>query len=113
MPNDLTLSLPPEWVDDVDAVRPVLPPSPRPRVAPRRLVAPFALSSDTTLPPNTLRAHAPLQAKEMITTIEGKIKELNKMHDKHINTPDFDEQAEEERAIEILTSEITSVRHAP
>lgn len=49
----------------------------------------------------------------MITTIEGKIKELNKMHDKHINTPDFDEQAEEERAIEILTSEITSVRHAP
>lgn len=46
----------------------------------------------------------------MINVIKGKIKDLNKMHDKHINTPDFDEQAEEERAIEILTSEITSVR---
>jgi syntaxin 16 len=45
----------------------------------------------------------------MINAIKGKIKDLNKMHDKHVNTPDFDEQAEEERAIEILTSEITSV----
>lgn len=52
------------------------------------------------------------QAHELISTIRNKIKDLAKMHDKHINTPVFDEQAEEERAIEIATSEITSVSTA-
>ena len=31
------------------------------------------------------------------------------MHNQHVNTPNFDEHAEEERKIEIATSEITNV----
>ncbi len=32
------------------------------------------------------------------------------MHEKHVNAPVFDDKAEEERAIEIATAEITAVR---
>ncbi|EGD83020.1 hypothetical protein PTSG_03656 [Salpingoeca rosetta] len=64
-----TVSLPPEWVDDVE------------------------------------------EAREMINTIRTRIKELNQMHNQHINTPNFDEHAEEERKIEIATSEITGMFH--
>ena len=49
------------------------------------------------------------QARETISVIRGKMKELNQMHNQHVNTPNFDEHAEEERKIEIATSEITNV----
>ena len=46
----------------------------------------------------------------MLEQIQTKLRELHSMHDKHINTPNLDQQANEERGIEILTSDITSVR---
>jgi syntaxin 16 len=45
----------------------------------------------------------------MLEQIQNKLRDLHSMHDKHINTPNLDQQANEERGIEILTSDITSV----
>jgi hypothetical protein len=37
------------------------------------------------------------------------VKELNALHDKHLNRPTLDDGTEEEYAIEIMTQDITSV----
>ena len=37
------------------------------------------------------------------------VKELNSIHDKHLNRPTLDDNMEEEHAIEIATQEITQV----
>eukprot|EP00049_Salpingoeca_infusionum_P026719 m.27484 g.27484 ORF g.27484 m.27484 type:complete len:327 (-) comp8935_c0_seq3:2952-3932(-) len=68
-PTDVRVSLPPEWVDDVEAT------------------------------------------KDMMENIRTKLRHLSTLHSKHVNTPDFENEAEEERAIEIETSEITSMFH--
>eukprot|EP00051_Salpingoeca_urceolata_P027417 m.481409 g.481409 ORF g.481409 m.481409 type:complete len:309 (-) comp22163_c0_seq1:81-1007(-) len=67
--DDLRLSLPPEWVDDVD------------------------------------------QAHEHVRQIRSKMEELSALHSAHAKRGAFDPGVEEERAIEIMTQEITSIFH--
>eukprot|EP00055_Hartaetosiga_balthica_P000049 m.135513 g.135513 ORF g.135513 m.135513 type:complete len:328 (-) comp10061_c0_seq1:1758-2741(-) len=63
------VSLPPEWVDDVDA------------------------------------------AREEMNVLRSKMKDLHKMHQQHLNKPNLDEEVDEERRIEIATSDLTSMFH--
>ncbi|EDQ91613.1 uncharacterized protein MONBRDRAFT_15312, partial [Monosiga brevicollis MX1] len=51
------------------------------------------------------------EAKELIRSIENTLRDLHVMHEKHVNTPNMDTQVQEERAIEIKTSEITATFH--
>ena len=41
--------------------------------------------------------------------IKKKLKELSSLHDKHLNRPTLDDNFEEEKSIDFLTQEITSV----
>lgn len=45
-----------------------------------------------------------------MTRIKNKLKELSGMHDKHLNRPAFDDNIDEEKAIDFLTKEITHVK---
>eukprot|EP00053_Salpingoeca_punica_P015072 m.137866 g.137866 ORF g.137866 m.137866 type:complete len:329 (-) comp16613_c0_seq4:330-1316(-) len=51
------------------------------------------------------------EVHELMKTIKEKMKELTELHNKHVNQVKFDNQMKEEHAIEILTSEITSIFH--
>lgn len=44
-----------------------------------------------------------------MTKIKNKLKELNLLHDKHLNRPTMDDNFEEEKHIDNLTQEITQV----
>ena len=44
-----------------------------------------------------------------ITKIKNKLKELTAQHDKHLNRPTFDDNADEEQQINLLTQNITQV----
>jgi syntaxin 16 len=44
-----------------------------------------------------------------MTKIKNKLKELNSLHDKHLNRPTLDDNFEEERSIDLLTQEITQM----
>jgi hypothetical protein len=39
------------------------------------------------------------------------VKKLQQLHDKHLTRPDFDENSSEEKEIESITKDITSVGH--
>lgn len=41
--------------------------------------------------------------------IKKKLKDLNNMHDKHLNRPTLDDDVDEEKKIDFLTTEITQV----
>lgn len=43
------------------------------------------------------------------TKIKNKLKELSSMHDKHLNRPTLDDNADEENSINQLTQEVTQV----
>lgn len=44
-----------------------------------------------------------------ITKIKNKIRELGSLHDKHLNRPTLDDNLDDEKDIDSLTREITSV----
>jgi len=39
------------------------------------------------------------------------VKKLQQLHDKHLTRPDFDENSSEEKEIESITKDITSVKY--
>lgn len=51
------------------------------------------------------------EVNEHMKAIKDKMKELTDLHNKHVNQVKFDDQMKEEHAIELLTSEITSIFH--
>ena len=44
-----------------------------------------------------------------LTKIKKKLKELSLLHDKHLNKPTLDDNADEEKPIDFLTQEITAL----
>eukprot|EP00123_Amoebidium_parasiticum_P014098 comp22327_c0_seq1/m.33186 comp22327_c0_seq1/g.33186 ORF comp22327_c0_seq1/g.33186 comp22327_c0_seq1/m.33186 type:complete len:324 (-) comp22327_c0_seq1:807-1778(-) len=75
------------------------------------LVEAGANDSDTslkqTLPPEWLDKMEEIRFG--ISRISQRLKELNALHDKHLNRPTLDDGTEEEYAIEILTQDITQM----
>ena len=44
-------------------------------------------------------------------TIDVLVKKLQQLHDKHLTRPDFDENSSEEKEIESVTKDVTTVHH--
>ena len=44
-------------------------------------------------------------------SIDALVKKLQQLHDKHLTRPDFDENSSEEKEIESVTKDITTVMH--
>lgn len=65
------------------------------------------LKSSSNLPPEWIDKVEEVQYA--ISRIKQRVKELNQLHDKHLNRPAFDGGDDEEYAIEIMTQEITTM----
>ncbi|ELU14167.1 hypothetical protein CAPTEDRAFT_41063, partial [Capitella teleta] len=67
----------------------------------------IASSRNSSLPPEWVDGVEEIQFE--ISRIKPKIKELQAVHDKHLNRPTLDDNIEEEHIIEIQTQEITQM----
>lgn len=64
---------------------------------------------DSSLPPEWVDQVE--QVRYTLARIQARMDELAQLHDTHVNRPTFDDNAQEEHVIEIMTQEITKMFH--